>query len=60
MASTWDSIAVGAGWGAVKGWSWTSGGRVGWTTFMQLVVIEGVALGFMRRMLIFVGEVDIL
>jgi hypothetical protein len=27
---------------------------------MQLVVIEGVALGFMRRMLIFVGEVDIL
>lgn len=52
MASTWDSIAVGDGWGAVKGWTVTSGGRVGWTMFMQFVVIEWVALGLMRRMLI--------
>lgn len=52
MASTWDSIAVGDGWGAVKEWTVTSGGRVGWTMFMQFVVIEWVALGLMRRMLI--------
>ena len=55
MASTWDSIAVGAGWGAVKGCTVTSGGRVGWTIFMQFVVIEVVLLGLMRRMLIVVG-----
>lgn len=54
MASTWDSIAVGAGWGAVKGWTVTSGGRVGWTVVRQLLVIEGVALGLMSRMLIIV------
>lgn len=52
MASTWLSIAVGAGGGAVKGWILTSGGRVGSTMVMQFVVIEEVALGFMRRMLI--------
>jgi hypothetical protein len=36
----------------VKGWTLTSGGRVGSTIVMQFVVIEEVALGFMRRMLI--------
>lgn len=52
MASTWLSIAVGAGDGAVKGWTLTSAGRVGSTMVMQLVVIDEVALGLMRRMLI--------
>lgn len=52
MASTWLSIAVGAGGGAVNGWTLTSGGSVDSTMFMQLVVIDSVALGFMRRMLI--------
>lgn len=52
MASTWDSIAVGEGWGAVKGWRITSGGRVGVTMLMQFVVMDSVALGLIRRMLI--------
>lgn len=39
----------------MKGCTVTSGGRVGWTIFMQFVVIEVVALGLMRRMLIVVG-----
>ena len=53
MASVSLSIAVGAGWGAVKGWTATSGGSVGSSILMQFVVIDSVALGFMRRMLIF-------
>ena len=54
MASTWLSIAVGAGSGAVKGWTVTSAGRVGCRISRQLVVIVGVALGFIRRMFILV------
>lgn len=53
MASASLSIAVGAGAGAVKGWTATSGGRVGWRIVRQFVVIDSVALGFIRRMLIF-------
>lgn len=55
MASVSLSIAVGAGWGAVKGWTATSGGRVGSSILMQFVVIDWVALGFIKRMLI-LGE----
>lgn len=53
MASVSDSIAVGAGAGAVNGWTATSGGSVGWRIVRQEVVIEEVALGFIRRMFIF-------
>lgn len=52
MASVSLSIAVGAGAGAVNGWTATSGGRVDCTIVMQLVVMDSVALGFIRRMLI--------
>jgi hypothetical protein len=52
MASVSLSIAVGAGDGAVKGWTATSGGSVDWRIVMQFVVIDSVALGFIRRMLI--------
>jgi hypothetical protein len=57
MASTWLSIAVGAGEGAVKGWTLTSGGRVGSTVSTQFLVIEEVALGLMRRMLTAEGAI---
>lgn len=37
----------------MKGWTATSGGRVGRRIVRQEVVIEVVALGFIRRMVIF-------
>jgi hypothetical protein len=48
--STLPSIAVGPGCGDVKGWTETSGGRVGSTMLMQFVVMLSVAFGLMRRM----------
>jgi hypothetical protein len=58
IASVSLSIAVGAGAGVVKGWTATSDGRVGWRIVTQFVVMDSVALGFIRRMFIF--EVDML
>ena len=49
-ASAWDSMAVGAGGGAVKPVTVVFGGRVGAREARQAVVMLGVLFGFMRRM----------
>lgn len=50
MPSERDSMAVGAGWGAVKPVVVTEGGRVWAREARQDFVIDGVELGLMRRM----------
>lgn len=52
IASVWDSIAEGAGCGAVKPWTVTSGGKLGAIAFKQAIVIYSVEFGFISRMLI--------
>lgn len=51
-ASVWDSIAVGAGCGAVNPWTVTSGGRLGAIVFKQSSVMYSVEFGLINRMLI--------
>ena len=49
----WGRVGGGGGGvGGGGGWVGGGGGGVVWTMFMQFVVIEWVALGLMRRMLI--------